>query len=135
MRVVAGILIIVLGVFSFIVPSAVADAIAWGRATSFDEWIHIRTDIGVQMALPTLLLIVLIVGGGICALTKKAYRWAVSGAIASVVGGIALLLTTVGSAYLGVMYTPIAVLALVLLVKRKDEFRKQPANEHKSVED
>ena len=67
MRIAAGSLIIVLGVFSFLVPGAVEDAIAWGRATSWDEYFSIRQDIGVQMALPTLLLIVFIVGGGICA--------------------------------------------------------------------
>jgi hypothetical protein len=123
MRRAAGILIIVLGVLSFMIPGAVADAIAWGRATSWDEYFSIRQDIGVQIALPTLLLIVFIVGGGICALRKKVYWWALSAAIASVVGGITLFLTTVGSAYFGMMYTPIAVLALVLLVKRRQDFK------------
>lgn len=122
MRIAAGILIIVLGVLSFMVPAAVADTIAWQRATSWDEYVSIRLDIGVQMALPTLLLIILIVGGGICALRKKVYWWALSAAIASVVGGITLFLTTVGSVYFGLIYLPIAVLALVLLVKRRRDF-------------
>lgn len=122
MRKTAGILMIILGVFSVMVPGSIADMIAWARAASFEEFRAIRTGMDDQIAFPSLLLMVFIVGSGISALKKKSYWWALSGAIISVIGGITLFMTTVMGSYFGLIGTPIAVLALVLLVSRRGEF-------------
>jgi len=129
MRIAAGILMIFLGVFSFLAPTGVADAIALARADTIEEFASIRLDINTQTILVVLLLQVLIVGGGICTLLKRAYWWAFSAAIGSVVAGIVMhRLHTVGSVY-SFLYIPIALLVLILLVNRKGEFLKLPPSE------
>lgn len=125
MRIAAGILMILLGVFSFLAPTGAADAIALARADTIEEFVSIRLDINTQTILVVLLLQVLIVGGGICTLLKRAYWWAFSAAIGSVATGIVMhRLHTVGSVY-SFLYVPIAFLALILLVNRKGEFQSR----------
>ncbi|MFO7995603.1 MAG: hypothetical protein R6U93_00420 [Dehalococcoidia bacterium] len=125
MRIAAGILLIVLGVLSVVVPASIADMIAWTRAASYEQFLVIRRGMDMQIAFPSLLLVLFIVGSGIYALRKKAYWWALSGAILSVIGGITLFMTTVGGAYFGIIITPISVLALVLLVTRREDFKAE----------
>lgn len=73
MRIAAGILLIVLGILSVLVPASIADMVAWARAASFEECFVIRRGMDVQIAFPSLLLMVFVVGSGISALKKTAY--------------------------------------------------------------
>ena len=132
MRTAAGILIILLGIFSFLAPTGVADAIALERALAIggvdiiERVAAIRADINTQTILVVILLQVLIVGGGICTLIRRDYWWAFSAAICSLVAGAVMhRLQTVGSVY-SFIYIPIAVLAIILLVNRREEFAKRP---------
>ena len=138
MRKAAGILLIVFGLLSSVeIPGGVVNAIAWGRATSIEEFIRIQLDMGAQMVLAGILLLVLIVGGGICALRKKAYWWAFSGAVCLIFAGIiaAAFQSYAAGVIIGGLYILPGLLAVIFLVKRKDEFLKLPPSEHKLVED
>ena len=122
MRKAAGIMLIFLGVFSLIAPQAVASAIALARASSAQEFIIIRAAMSPQASLISTILVVFIVGGAICALKRKAYWWALSAGIASVVAGMTLFLGRGEDALLGILFVPLALVAVIFLVKRSSEF-------------
>jgi len=122
MRKAAGIMLLFLGVFSLIAPQVVADAMALARASSAQEFITIRTAMSPQASTISTILVVFIVGGGICALKREAYWWALGASIASVVAGMALFLGNVNDALLGILYVPLALVAMIFLVKRRSEF-------------
>jgi len=64
------------------------------------------------------LSLVLTAGGGISAFRKKHWWWALAGAICSVFIGFAMLIYPV----FGLIFPPMAILALIFLIKRKREF-------------
>ena len=66
----------------------------------------------------TFLLLGLTWGGAICAFRKRAYWWALSGAICSMF--ISFLTFVYG--ILGYIFFAMAILALIFLIKRKGEF-------------
>ena len=144
MRKAAGIMLIILGLVSWQVPAQVVNTIAWGRATSIEDFVRISSEMGTPMVLTGLLLIVLIVGGGICALRKRAYWWALSGAVCLIIAGIILGAFwphfndpggRLAGVLMGVLYALPGLLAVIFLEKRKGEFLKLPPSEHKLVED
>lgn len=136
---------IIFGVLSVIIPGHIVNVIAWERATSIEEFIAIQFDMNTQMLLAGLLLIVLIVGGGICTLVKRCYWWAFSGAVFLILAGITAaafwsygldpVSGALAGAIIGVLYALPGSLAVIFLVKRKGEFLKLPPSEHKLVED
>lgn len=138
-------MLIILGALSWEVPALVVNTIAWGRATSIEEFIAIQLDMGTQMVLAALLLIVLIVGGGISALVKRRYWWAFSGAVCLILAGITTVAfwsyggdpvsEALSGAIVGGLYALPGSLAVIFLVKRKGEFLKLPPSEHKLVGD
>jgi uncharacterized protein YjeT (DUF2065 family) len=109
MRIAAGIMLIVRGIASVIVPEQVAEMIAQTRAGSYEYFL--RTSTWVVPA--GLVLLVFIVGGGICALRREAWGWAFSGAICSMIA-------------MGFLWGLLAIpglLAVIFLLKRKGEFQ------------
>lgn len=62
----------------------------------------------------------LTVGGAISAFRRKYWWWALSGAICSVFIGFAMLIFPVP--LFGSIFPPMAILAVIFLVKRKSEF-------------
>ena len=74
--------------------------------------------------------------GGICALKKKAYWWALSGAICSVLVAFTFTITSLltfpgplhsgasvlGASLLGIIFIIMGILAIIFLTMRKDEF-------------
>jgi len=145
MRKAAGIMLIILGLVSWQVPAQIVNSIAWERATSIEDFVRISSEMGTPMVLAGLLLIALIVGGGICALRKKAYWWALSGAVCLILAGITLgafwphfgdpVGGRLAGVLMGVLYALPGLLAVMFLEKRKSEFLKLPPSEHKLVED
>ena len=122
MRKASGVMLIFLGVLSFVAPQAVANSMALARASSAQEFIIIRAAMSPQASLISTILVVFIVGGAICALKRKAYWWALSAGIASVVAGMTLFLGRGEDALLGILFVPLALVALIFLVKRSSEF-------------
>ena len=128
MRITAGIFLIILGLLSFMPPMVVANMVAWARSSSIEEFGSIRLAINPQASLVATLLIVFVVGGGIGALRRKAYRWALSAGIVSIVAGLSLLfLGRVEDALVSVIYIPLALMAVIFLVKRKEQFQGRVA--------
>lgn len=131
MRKAAGILMILLGIVSASTPLMIAQSLG----LTIEE-IFVARWIGYS----GLFLLSLIVGGGICAFIKKAWWWALSGAICSVLVGITYIIflplslptppphysypatSVVGSALLGVLFTLMGILAIIFLIMRRGEF-------------
>jgi len=75
-------------------------------------------------------------GGGVCAFRKKAYGWALAGAVWSIIGALALSITSVltgpypypvypilpGTVIFYGIFIVMSILALIFLVKREGEF-------------
>lgn len=143
MRKAAGIMLIIFGGLSFMVPSRIVGVIAWVRASSIEEWLDIQLEMNTGMLLTALLLTIVIVGGGICTLVKRYYGWAFSGAVCLILAGItvaafwSLDLEPIGGALagvlMGVLYAVPGLLAVIFLVERKGEFQRLPPSEHKLV--
>ena len=135
-RIAAGILMIIVGIFSLSTPGMIAQALDL-TATEIvgSAWI-------VCLAL---FLLGWIGGGGICAFIKKAWWWALSGAICSVLVGViytitslitfplpfysfgksnaAIAGTVIGAAIIGCVLTLMGILAFIFLRKSKGQFR------------
>lgn len=124
MRIAAGIILIVIGVCSVVLPIKIADVLALNVVES--SW-------GVLLL--GLFLMVLIIGGGIWALVKKGWGWAFSGAICSVLVGLTYTIVdlfnlspaapfafALGYASIGILIGLIGILAVIFLVKSKGEF-------------
>lgn len=125
MRIAAGIMLIITGIASVTVPVRVADMIAGTRAGSWEEFLELSWSLSTSLAPLGLALLVLIVGGGICALRKQAWGWALLAAICSMVA----------MAFVWGLLAILGLLAVIFLVKRKSEFQKLPPSEHKLVGD
>ncbi len=124
MRIIAGILILVCGF----------PAIA--NAQSLVEIFGDNT--AILLVLITFVEIALIWGGSICAIRKKAYVWALSGAICSIIVAFVFLITSlatypfsltsvfsvIGASLLGIIFIVIALLALIFLILRRRQFQK-----------
>ena len=144
MRKAAGIILIILGLFSWQVPAQVVNTIAWGRATSIEDFVRISSEMGIPMVLIGVLLVVVIVGAGISALRKRAYWWALSGAVCLIIGGIVLGVFwphfgdpagMLAGVLVGMLFALPGLLAVIFLEKRKGEFLTLPPSEHKLEED
>lgn len=131
MRKAAGIMLIILGLFSWQVPTQVVNTIAWGRATSIEDFVRISSEIGTPLFPISLLLVVVIVGAGISALRKRARWWALSGAVCLIIGGIILGVFwphfgdpagMLAGVLVGMLFAIPGLLAVVFLEKRKAEF-------------
>jgi hypothetical protein len=155
MRIAAGIMLIVFGALSGIVPARVADIAFFVPFSTFDFSGHltrliiwalgnflqaIQLDRGIQTIIVGILLVVLISGGGICALAKRCYWWAFSGAICLICTGIIAAALWIydflcshflvhAAAYLGVsigvLFLLPGLLALIFLRKSKGQFHKR----------
>ena len=127
MRIAAGIMLIILGIASLAVPVSVAEMIAQTRTDSYEDFLELAFSLMTSpwAAIAASVLLGLIVGGGICALRKKAWGWAFSGAICSMIA----------MGFYHVLFALPGLLAVIFLLKRKGEFLKLPPSEHKLVED
>ena len=114
MRIAAGILIIIVGLTTPAIAQTVAEMVA--GTTDFEA----VGSAGATMVLPVLLLLGLTIGGGFCAVRKKQWRWALSGAICSAFIGFAGLIFVP----LGLILFLMGMLAVIFLLKRKGEFDK-----------
>lgn len=135
MRTAAGIILIILGSFSFMIPTSVIDAIAWDRATSYWDYFDIQYAMSMDWLIPAyFLLIALFVGAGICTLVKRYYVWAFSGAVSLILAGIILaafsllpndspLDRALAGILMGMLYAIPGLIAVISLVDRADEFR------------
>lgn len=141
MRIAAGILLILAGFMSIAVPQGLTEEVGLrlvgptGSLTSF-----MMASSGF-IAVSGLMLLVLTVGGGICALVKRSWWWALLGAIACVIlGAIWAMLSllripplyhnvagAVGAATVGILHIIAGLLAAIFLVNSKDSFMRTPA--------
>ncbi len=104
MRIAAGILMIIAGFMSL--------SLTYPLVERFGETAN-------SMVVPlSLLLLGLTAGGGSCAFKKKYYWWALVGAICSVFTGFLHVLF----GELGFILLPTGILAIIFLIKSKDEF-------------
>jgi hypothetical protein len=121
MRITAAILMVMAGsTSSVIVTSELVDIFRFGETTS------------IVFVFLCLLSLGLIWGGGISASRKKAYRWALSGAICSVLVAFTYTLTSTLTSLLrfpfsligpSIAFTMMGILALIFLIKSKGEFQ------------
>ncbi|MFP3898981.1 MAG: hypothetical protein ACLFVD_06690 [Dehalococcoidia bacterium] len=131
MRIAAGIMLIIIGVFSAGAPQALARAIAMARMESAAAYPSVLIEAS------TVLVIGLIVGGGTCILLKRAWWWAFVAGLCAVVVGIITVLFPVFTPFrpwvlaipsdwyifTGVLVTVLASLLVIFLVKRRGEFQ------------
>jgi len=103
---------IVVGLLSSVAPYSVAQEMAWRRTDSPEVAYSFITAWNGLIVFSTFVILVLTIGGGICALRKKAWGWALSGAICSMIAGALIM---------GLLALP-GLLAVIFLVKRKGEF-------------
>lgn len=123
MRVTAGILMMAVGLTSF---------------ATFYSLVEIFGDTISGIFVPLCLLsLSLTVGGGICAFGKRAYWWALTGAILSIIIAFTFLITSLstfpiplhsgasilGASLLGIIFIVMAMLALIFLIMRRGEFK------------
>ena len=127
---------IIFSVLSFLVPRALTEEIArrltdTSSAYDFFMW----ESLGFVVFL-SIVLLVFIAGGGICALIRKAWWWALSGAIGCVIIGVIyamLCLVTIpsfvhsvagilGATSIGTTCMLAVILAIIFLTKRRDNF-------------
>jgi len=118
-------MLIITGIASVVVPGQVAEMIARTRAGSYEEFLELSWSLSTSLVPLGLALLALIVGGGICALMKKAWGWALAAAICSMIA----------MGFSAVFFALPGLLALIFLIKRKGEFQKLPPSEHKLVGD
>lgn len=130
MRIAAGIMLMIIGVFSAGAPQALARAIAMARMESPTAYP------AVLIEALTVVIIGLVVGGGTCILLKRAWWWAfVAGLCAVMVGVITvlfpryapfgpwiLLIPAGWYTFTGVLVTLLSSLLVVFLVKRRNDF-------------
>jgi len=129
LRIVVGVLMIILGFLSLGVLGMVVSAVATTRTVSYGTYEAVSVYAG-------LFLIALISGGGICALLKRGWRWAISGAIGIMFMGLAYMIfapivvpagdpvaNALVSATIGGFVALIGLLSVVFLRKRREEFR------------
>ena len=124
MRVTAGILMILVGLTSFATLYSLVDI--FGETTSIVFVFLCFLSLGLTW------------GGGICAFTKKAYWWALFGAICSVIVAFTFTITSlstfpvplrsgasvVGATTLGIIFVLMGILAVIFLTKRRGEFQE-----------
>ncbi|MFO7997328.1 MAG: hypothetical protein R6U93_09405 [Dehalococcoidia bacterium] len=130
MRIAAGIVLMIIGVFSAGAPQALATAIAMARMESPTAYP------AAFIEALTVLMIGLVVGGGTCVLLKRAWWWAFVASLCAVVVGVItvlfphyapfgpwiLLIPTGWYVFTGVLVTLLSALLVVFLVKRRNEF-------------
>ena len=123
MRIAAGILMIIVGFTSFATAQTLVEM--FGETT------------GSVFVPLTFLALGLTWGGGICVFRKKAYWWALSGAICSMIIASTLTITSlstfpfplrfgasmVGTSLFYIIFVLMAILALIFLIKRKGDFQ------------
>ena len=71
----------------------------------------------------SLVILVLTIGGGVCALKRKAWGWALSGAICCMIA----------MAFYGLFFALPGLLAVIFLAIKRSEFEKLPPGAHKLV--
>ena len=125
MRKAAGILTIIAGLVSSVAPYSFVHDMAWRRTDSPEAAYSFIMAWNGVIVFSSFVILVLTIGGGICALRKKAWGWALSGAICSMIAGALIS---------GFLALP-GLLAVIFLAIRKGEFRKPPPSEQKFVED
>lgn len=113
MRIAAGIMLIIAGLLSSVAPYSLAQRIAWRLTDSPEAAYSFITAWSGLIVFSSFVILVLTIGGGICALRKKAWGWALAGAICSMIAG---------SLISGLLALP-GLLAAIFLVKRKGEFQ------------
>ena len=137
MRMAAGILMIIVSFMSFAVPQQLAEELAFRIADSAETYASLVIESSGWIVFSSLVSLGLIAGGGICALIKKAWWWALSGAIGCAIIGLIhamlSLLTTpptyhnvagaVGAATLGIICILVGILAVIFLIMRRGEFQ------------
>ena len=112
MRIAAGILTIIFGLVSSVAPYSWVMGMAERLTDSPEaEYSFIMARMGL-VVFSTLVILVFTVGGGVCALKRKAWGWALSGAICCTIAGAFIM---------GLLVVP-GMLAVIFLAKRKGEF-------------
>ena len=133
MRVAAGILMIIVSFMSVYAPIKLAEQVSFILESSYETY----SSLNGWIIFSVLVSLGLIAGGGICALIKKAWWWALSGAIGCAIIGLIhamlSLLTTpptyhnvagaVGAATLGIICILVGILAVIFLIMRRGEFQ------------
>ena len=136
MRKAAGIMLIVVGFLSFAVPHGLIEEVGLRLIDSTESLASFMMSASGFIVLSSLVFAVWTIGGGICALIKKSWWWALSGAIGCVIGGViyatlSLLMIppiystvagALGAAFIGTIGMIPGILAIIFLIKRRDNF-------------
>jgi hypothetical protein len=136
MRIAAGILMIIASAMSIVVPSDLTSEVGLRVTDSTEAYVSFMLASNSLIVPLSLVLLVFIVGGGICALRKKVWWWALAGAIGCTILGVAdatLSLLQIpplyhdvagamGITFVGTIAMLAGILAIIFLIKRKGEF-------------
>ena len=112
---VAGVILVITGVVaSMSVPYRIAVMIARTRADSYPEYLDVLSSLVLSPWATVLLLTLLgvVVGGGICALRKRAWGWAFTGAVCS----------AIAMGFYALFFALPGVLAAIILLAGRREF-------------
>jgi len=136
MRIAAGIMMIVVGFLSFAVPQGLTEEVGLRLIDSTESLASFMMATSGFIVFSSLVFAVLTIGGGICALIKKSWWWALSGAIGCVIIGVIYAMLSllrippfyhnvagaVGAATIGIIGMIAGILAIVFLIRRRDNF-------------
>ena len=140
MRIAAGIMMIVVGFFSFVVPQGLTEEVGLRISGSTGDLASFMMASSGSIVFSSIIFAVLTIGGGICALAKKSWWWALSGAICCVILGVIDAMISllrippfyhnvagaVGASLIGVIGIIGGILAVIFLIKRRGIFDYQP---------
>jgi len=115
MRIAAGVILIITGVTSVAVPYKVATMMALARADSYQEYLNLVSSLARSpwATSMSVILVGVIIGGGVCALRKKAYGLAFAGAVCS----------AIAMGFYALMFAAPGLLAAIFLLLRRREFK------------
>lgn len=136
MRIAAGIMTIVVGLLSFIVPQGLTQEVGLRLSASTGDLASFMMGASGFVIFLSLVFAILTIGGGICALAKKSWWWALYGAIGCVILGVvdairSLLMIpplyhnvagALGVAIIGLLSMIAGILAIIFLIERKTVF-------------
>lgn len=140
MRIAAGIMMIIVGLFfSIAVPQGLTEEVGLRVTDSSEAYVSFMMASSGFIVFSSLAFGVLTVGGGICALVKKSWWWALSGAIGCVILGVISAMLSllrippfyhnvagaVGAVGIGFLCVIAGILAIIFLIKRRGIFGYQ----------
>jgi hypothetical protein len=136
MRIVAGIMMIAVGVLSFAVPQGLTTEVGLRISGSTGNLALFMMSASGFIVFLSSVFAILTIGGGICAFVKKAWWWALLGAIGCVILGVMSAMISLlmippfyynvpgafGASLMGTTAMIAGILAVIFLINRRDSF-------------